>query len=648
MRRKIYPSKKNWVVAGITLTGLLLAPSVLAEEVVPTTAYGTSLSPASDVQIPETNRQVNEAVPSPIVDNQNSSTEETSETSVDSTTGSIVLSKQSADTRQDVTPSNVGVTSDTIDSTVASSVNGSTTEASTQAEAGVQPTSTASAEEEGGGDQGHKKADTKDIKVNAHVQGTGWNGFSDASQVIGTVGKGKRLEALVFKLEDGLSAIGDIIYQSHVQDIGWQTTVKTGEMSGTVAKSKRLEAFNMRLTGELATYYDVYYRTHVQNVGWLGWAKNGGNAGTEGLSLRLEAIEVQLVSKEDSFQGDNRRSFIKKGQQVASISYRTYVGQNGWQTEVKDGSVSGSVGKNRRIEALGVRLDSDYFGHVSYQTHIQNVGWVPLVRDGQASGVGGSGKQVEAVKISLIGDISKDYDVYYRVHSQNKGWLGWTKNGSAAGTEGFSLGVEAVEVTLVKKGSKAPGTTANAFVKKQAQQSAKPKKYPMPYFNQRDARWISKYYGRYTMGDTGCVPTSLSMVFSSLTGKTIMPTAVADWLYHNTNDFDRTVPGTRAPGIVKAANAWGLKATNLSSYNHIVSALKSGDYVLAGVERNVFVNQGSHEIVLKGYNNGMVYVTDPYTQSLSGWYTMSYLFNTKSTDKDDTALGLPFFKISHS
>ncbi|MDG3141821.1 C39 family peptidase, partial [Streptococcus suis] len=208
----------------------------------------------------------------------------------------------------------------------------------------------------------------------------------------------------------------------------------------------------------------------------------------------------------------------------------------------------------------------------------------------------------------------------------------------------FTLGVEGLEVTLVKKGGKAPGTTANSFMKKGT--VVKPKTYPMPYFNQRDSRWVNKYYGRYTMGDTGCVPTSLGMVFSALTGKTVMPTTVADWLYHHTNEFNKAVPGTRAPGIVKAADAWGLKATNLSSYNHIVSALRDGHYVVAGVQNNVFVAHTSHEIVLKGYNNGMVHVTDPYTKSLSGWYAMSYLFNTKSTDKDDTALGLPFFKIS--
>ncbi|MEQ9810200.1 C39 family peptidase, partial [Streptococcus jiangjianxini] len=278
---------------------------------------------------------------------------------------------------------------------------------------------------------------------------------------------------------------------------------------------------------------------------------------------------------------------------------------------------------------------------------IQNVGWIPAVREGQASGQESSNRQIEAVRIALVGEISQHYDVYYRVHSQNKGWLGWAKNGSSAGTEGFSLGVEGIEITLVKKGSSAPGTTVKPFEKKMTVAKKFQKVYPMPYFNQRDSRWSAKRYGRYTMGDTGCVPTSLSMVFSALTGTTVMPTTVADWLYYNTKEFDRLVPGTRAPGIVKAANAWGVRATNLSNYASLVTALREGHHVLAAVQNNVFVTRGSHELVLKGYNNGKVYVTDPYTKSLSGWYAMSYLFNTKSTDKDDTALGLPFFKISH-
>ncbi|MFU2206674.1 C39 family peptidase [Streptococcus pluranimalium] len=489
------------------------------------------------------------------------------------------------------------------------------------------------------------KVDTSDIRVRSHVEILGWQNPVPASQLIGTIGQGKRLEALEIRLGEDMNQLGDISYQAHVQDIGWQSPVTTGGIVGTTGQGKRLEAVNLRLTQELAVHFDLYYRAHVQDYGWLSWAKNGANVGTEGLSKRLEALEIQILSKGTIFTGDTRQAFIKRVEKSASIYYRSYIEKQGWQTEVIGGSISGSTGKNQQIEALGIRLQTDYLGSVSYEAHIQNIGWIKGVRDGEISGQGGSNRQIEALKISLVGDISQYYDVYYRVHSQNKGWLGWTKNGLASGTEGFGLGIEGFEVTLVKKGAKAPKTTT-AFVKKENEKIVS-RTYPMPYFNQRDLRWSSKYYGPYTMGDTGCVPTSLSMVFTALTGKTVAPTSVADWLYQKTSEFNKVVPGTRAPGIVKAAAAWGLEATNLSNYNSLIAALQAGHHVLAAVEKNVFVQNGSHEIVLKGYNNGKVHVTDPYTQSLNGWYDTSYIFNTKSTDKDDNALGLPFFKITH-
>lgn len=62
--------------------------------------------------------------------------------------------------------------------------------------------------------------------------------------------------------------------------------------------------------------------------------------------------------------------------------------------------------------------------------------------------------------------------------------------------------------------------------------------YDAPYFNQRDPRWGSVTYGGYTMASTGCAPTALAMVFSALTGSTVLPTDVAGYLYHNTVEFN--------------------------------------------------------------------------------------------------------------
>ncbi|MGT2832402.1 C39 family peptidase [Streptococcus halotolerans] len=627
MKKKMYKAKKQWVIAGVTTASLLVAPGVLAEEAAPA---------VNGVVAGETTSGSENVTPQPT--NGIKTTSVTADSSLEEPGRDLRDESSVAETDNPAETSNLLKMAKTPTPVMASSMVSSSDQVAPPPTIESRPaTETAS---------NLSKVDNSDINIRSHVENIGWQKPSNATQLIGTVGQSKRLEALELSLGKDMSSLGGIVYQSHIQNIGWQRPVKNGELSGTVGQSKRLEAVNVRLTQELAAHFDLYYRVHVQDYGWLGWAKNGANAGTEGLSKRLEALEMQILPKGARFTGSMSRSFIAKDAQSASLSYQTYIEKKGWQGAVSDGHLSGSTGQNQQLESLKLRLHSDYLGHLSYQTHIQNVGWTPAVREGQASGQENSNRQIEAVRIALVGEISQHYDVYYRVHSQNKGWLDWAKNGSSAGTEGFSLGVEGIEVTLVKKGGSAPGTTVKPFEKKMAVAKKFQKVYPMPYFNQRDPRWSSKRYGRYTMGDTGCVPTSLSMVFSALTGKTVMPTTVADWLYYNTKEFDRLVPGTRAPGIVKAANAWGVKATNLSSYTSLVTALREGHHVLAAVQNNVFVTRGSHELVLKGYNNGKVYVTDPYTKSLSGWYAMSYLFNTRSTDKDDTALGLPFFKIS--
>ena len=73
------------------------------------------------------------------------------------------------------------------------------------------------------------------------------------------------------------------------------------------------------------------------------------------------------------------------------------------------------------------------------------------------------------------------------------------------------------------------------------------------YYSQRDPRWASKWYGVSNMDQSGCVPTSLAMTFTDILGTVIAPTTVADYLYYNTNSFNKTsVAGTDADGIVLA------------------------------------------------------------------------------------------------
>ena len=173
--------------------------------------------------------------------------------------------------------------------------------------------------------------------------------------------------------------------------------------------------------------------------------------------------------------------------------------------------------------------------------------------------------------------------------------------------------------------------------------------YNTPYYNQRDGRWGGNRYGYYTLASTGCVPTSLAMVFSSLTGNEVLPTTVASYLYNNTVEFNRGTEGTTGNGILVASRQWGLTPTVLNSSDALTSDLKEGHHVVAAVQQDKFSPWGwgtSHEIVLKGYSNGNTYVYDPYNSANNGWYPIVSLWNEQSTQSVDTrGLGNPFVKI---
>ena len=167
------------------------------------------------------------------------------------------------------------------------------------------------------------------------------------------------------------------------------------------------------------------------------------------------------------------------------------------------------------------------------------------------------------------------------------------------------------------------------------------------YYSQRDPRWASKWYGVSNMDQSGCVPTSLAMTFTDILGTVIAPTTVADYLYYNTNSFNKTsVAGTDADGIVLASKNWGLNSNVLSSIANIASALMSGQHVLAAVGASQFTNYPyTHEIVLHGYDNGKTYVRDPFNANNNGWYSLDYIHGVQSRDAMDTKLGAPFFSI---
>lgn len=279
-----------------------------------------------------------------------------------------------------------------------------------------------------------------------------------------------------------------------MQSIGWQGWKHDGQLSGTSGQSKRLEAIQIRLTGNNADLYDVYYRVHAQTYGWMGWVKNGEPAGTAGQAKRLEAIQIIIVQKwespvymynasGESLKGSESCGFVGTAKTNTSdangvVTYKTHVQSYGNQNWVSDGSIAGTSGEAKRLEAIYIKLNASklgYTGGIRYKTHVQSFGWEKeWKKDGQMSGTSGKAKRLEAIRIELTGTISSYYDVYYRVHAQSYGWMGWAKNGETAGTAGLGKRLEAIQICLVEKGSDAPNALPAASNAKAYQGTPEP------------------------------------------------------------------------------------------------------------------------------------------------------------------------------
>ncbi|MFD1902650.1 hypothetical protein GQR36_26140 [Enterococcus termitis] len=117
---------------------------------------------------------------------------------------------------------------------------------------------------------------------------------------------------------------------------------------------------------------------------------------------KIEAIEIRLVAKSPQ------------------VYYSVHGQDYGWQSQVADGITAGTIGKNKRMEALKINVVGG--GGITYQLHGQDYGWQTWRSDGALGGTLGNKKQVEAIKIDLTGNLKQTHDIYYRVHGQDYGW----------------------------------------------------------------------------------------------------------------------------------------------------------------------------------------------------------------------------------
>ena len=172
------------------------------------------------------------------------------------------------------------------------------------------------------------------LKYSTYVQSYGWLPYVSEGQMSGKTGEAKRVEAIKIDVDTNLT--GGISYVSYCQSYGWVYSNNeaqcNGSIGGTVGKGKRMEAIQINLFGELREHYDVYYRVHIQKYGWLGWVTDGMPAGSTNIAKRIEAIEIKLVKKGEEAPALDENGFIA----VYKLVYEQPEATSGIQKEIVD------------------------------------------------------------------------------------------------------------------------------------------------------------------------------------------------------------------------------------------------------------------------------------------------------------------------
>ena len=132
--------------------------------------------------------------------------------------------------------------------------------------------------------------------------------------------------------------------------------------------------------------------------------------------------------------------------------YRSHIQTYGWLEPVHDGQVSGTTGKNKRLEAIKIDLRKLGDIEIEVKVHIQGIGdkTYKINKDSHDTIIGttGKGKRIEAISMRILKGMSGKH-IKYRVHVAKLGWSSWKQDGALVGSEGLSNGIQAVQFMIV-------------------------------------------------------------------------------------------------------------------------------------------------------------------------------------------------------
>ena len=119
------------------------------------------------------------------------------------------------------------------------------------------------------------------------------------------------------------------------------------------------------------------------------------------------------------------------------------------------------------------------------------------------------------------------------------------------------------------------------------------------YYSQYDSRWKNSAYGSSTIGKSGCGPTSMAMIVSSLSGTTVDPVQMCNWA--SSKGYYVSGVGTSWSFISGAASNWGLSCQQVSKSDvqTVINALSSGKLVVMSTGPGTYYTGKGHFLVLR-------------------------------------------------
>ena len=168
---------------------------------------------------------------------------------------------------------------------------------------------------------------------------------------------------------------------------------------------------------------------------------------------------------------------------------------------------------------------------------------------------------------------------------------------------------------------------------------------PVVYYNQTDARWGNKSYGKTsTIGRAGCGPTALAIAVASLTNNKVTPYDVAQWSVANGGLCEGS--GSYHSLIPNGGRHYGLTVTSIGrDGKQLVEALQQGKLVIAIMSKGHFTSSG-HFIVLRGVTeDGKILVADPASVKRSNKEWDLRIITGEASRKVGSAGG-PFWVLS--